>query len=59
MIDQLKEYLRILGGFKYYVLIVILSFFGFVWAEINGYRVFGDDINSKETHSSSQHFYHK
>jgi hypothetical protein len=58
---KIREWLRILGGLKYYVLAVLLSFGGFVWSELNGHRILGDDDDTKETHSAApgQHFYHK
>lgn len=61
MLDELKRQFGELGSMKYYLLLVLVSFGGFIWTEFNGYSVLGDDTDSRETHRAhtGQYFYHK
>lgn len=55
------------GKMKYYILVVLLGYGGYIWSEMNGYRFLGDGVDSREQHSAfshssshrSHHFYHK
>lgn len=56
------------GATRYFVVLVLVLYAGFVWATFNGVRFLGDDADSKEErgafkgHNSGSrrhHFYHK
>lgn len=64
------EKFRKLGTVRYLMLIAIVGYGLYGWASLNGYRILGDDADSREKHGFAQgghrshrshrsHFYHK
>lgn len=61
MLDQFRTDIAGLGGMKYYLLLLLFAFGGFIWTEVKGYRILGDDADSRDTRAgrTGQYFYHK
>jgi len=66
-IPEILKNIRESNALKLYLVAVVLFFSGFLWSEWNGFRIRGDDADSKELHGtpgahrshSRNHFYHK